>query len=183
MNKNFLFSGFISVSLHALLLVAPFHSIFIRNIDIDIVKAPASIEISLVNSMPSVEVKARKIGKIPLKKLEEKKETKESKKNKIEKRINTKPITGAITEQISSLMINKPPVYPTVARVKGWEGEVVLIASINKSGQVTSVNVLSSSGFYMLDRAAQKAINQWRFRNIAKSTEVEIPVKFILTNK
>ena len=95
--------------------------------------------------------------------------------------MHTKPLIGAITEQISSLMINKPPPYPSLARIKGWEGEVVLIASVNIDGSVSKIKTLSTSGYYILDSAAIKAIRNWRFRNINKAIEIKIPVKFVLT--
>ncbi|MCK4252371.1 energy transducer TonB [candidate division WOR-3 bacterium] len=152
----------------------------------------------MVCSTPLIKIEAQKIEKIlPEKKLdlkedkkmegelpEEKTEVKKLPREKQKKQtIKTKPTVGAITKQISSLMINKPPIYPMLARIKGWEGEILLIVSINKDGSVTNVSVLSGSGFYTLDSAAIKAIAQWRFRNIDKAMEVKIPVKFTLTKK
>lgn len=143
------------------------------DIDIDIVKAHASIEISIVRPISQIKIETKKIEEVPVK-------------DKIvspeEKVISTIPTIGALTKQISSFMINKPPRYPTLARIKGWEGEVILVANINNKGEVSNVSIFSSSGFYILDEAAKKAITRWHFRNIPKSIKVKIPVKFILTS-
>ena len=154
-----------------MLFIVPIKSNFIKDIDIDIIKAPHSIEISMVRQIPSVTVRTEKIEEVLPEKLPEEKakiveKTQEKQK---EATMHTKPLIGAITEQISSLMINKPPPYPSLARIKGWEGEVVLIASVNKKGSISKTNILSSSGYYILDSAAVKAISKWHFRNIKKS--------------
>ena len=137
----------------------------------------------MVRQIPSVTVRTEKIeGVLPEELKKEKAEIKQKTQEKQQKvAIPTKSQIGAITEQISSLMVNRPPAYPTLARIKGWEGEVVLIAHVNENGNVLTVSVLSSSGFYILDSAATKAVSKWRFRNINKAIEVKIPVKFVLT--
>ncbi|MDX2480541.1 MAG: TonB family protein [Desulfuromusa sp.] len=81
--------------------------------------------------------------------------------------------------------VNPPPRYPEVAKLRGWEGKVVLEAMILKSGRVGSLNVVASSGYKSLDRAARKAINRWKFRpatsfGISIDSQVEIPVTFSL---
>jgi len=81
--------------------------------------------------------------------------------------------------------VNPPPRYPEVAKLRGWEGRVVFEALILKSGRVGSLNVVASSGYKSLDRAARKAINRWKFRpatsfGISIDSQVEIPVTFSL---
>lgn len=177
MNNRFFISSFLSLSIHALLFILPIKAYLIKNIDVDIIKAPASIEISMVRMRPQVIVETEKIKEITAKEKIKLKET-----PKKERSVDTEaPMLGALTEQISSLMINEPPQYPTLARIKGWEGEVVLVVNVNEKGRVAQTSVLSSSGFYILDAAATKAINNWRFRNIAEPTQITIPVKFVLT--
>ena len=80
---------------------------------------------------------------------------------------------------------NSAPIYPDVARKKGWEGSVILRAQITTQGHVESLTLLKSSGYEILDQSATSAVRHWRFhpqqvdRQPTPST-VEIPVKFSL---
>jgi protein TonB len=76
---------------------------------------------------------------------------------------------------------NPPPVYPGIARRRGWEGRVLLRVSVSADGRATSVEVARSSGRGVLDRAAAEAVTAWTFtpasRNgtpIAGATQVSI---------
>jgi TonB family protein len=74
-----------------------------------------------------------------------------------------------------------PPAYPAEARSKGVSGEVVLKASINEKGAVTTVEPVS--GPPVLVRAASDAVRQWRYRpSLLNGTpvpvETEITVNF-----
>jgi periplasmic protein TonB len=58
------------------------------------------------------------------------------------------------------------PKYPAIALRQGqtMEGTVVLEIRVDESGSPTSVEVMKTSGFGVLDRAAQKCVNEeWRF--------------------
>ena len=48
--------------------------------------------------------------------------------------------------------------YPSVARVNGWEGKVVLKVKIRQDGHLDSVSVVKSSGHESLDNAAMEAV-------------------------
>ena len=48
--------------------------------------------------------------------------------------------------------------YPSVARVNGWEGKVVLRVKIRQDGHLDSVSVVKSSGHETLDNAAMEAV-------------------------
>ena len=48
--------------------------------------------------------------------------------------------------------------YPSVARLNGWEGKVVLRAVIRADGHLSEVKVHRSSGYEALDNAAMEAI-------------------------
>lgn len=81
--------------------------------------------------------------------------------------------------------VNPPPRYPEVAKLRGWEGEVVFKALILKSGRVGDLNLLVSSGYRSLDNAARKAIARWKFMpatsfGMSLDSQVEIPVTFSL---
>jgi protein TonB len=58
------------------------------------------------------------------------------------------------------------PKYPAIAQRQGqvMEGRVVLEIRVDESGSPTSVEVMKTSGFGVLDRAAQKCVKEeWRF--------------------
>lgn len=54
------------------------------------------------------------------------------------------------------------PIYPPVARMKGYTGKVKIKVSYDSEGAVTKVDVLESSGVSMLDEAVKKSTANWR---------------------
>ena len=90
---------------------------------------------------------------------------------------------AVIKTQPSSLASNLPPIYPNLARKRGIEGTVVIIAGISPSGLVSSTKIKTSSGSSTLDTAAIRAIRYWRFTPATNNgspitSEVEIPLTF-----
>lgn len=80
---------------------------------------------------------------------------------------------------------NPPPVYPEISRRLREEGTVWLKTSVNVKGRATQINIVKSSGFDRLDKAAQNSVRQWRFRpaqfaGLAVESMVEIPIIFQL---
>ena len=80
---------------------------------------------------------------------------------------------------------NKPPKYPRRARRQGLEGRVVITVAVSNKGRPRQVLVAESSGIDMLDYAAVKAVEQWRFlpahrRDIAVDSNVVVPIVFRL---
>jgi protein TonB len=80
---------------------------------------------------------------------------------------------------------NPAPEYPERAKTEGWEGTVLLEIRINSSGTPDEVEINRSSGFAILDQAAQDSVKKWRFhpahlgdRQIAST--VQIPIVFKL---
>ncbi|UPY39426.1 energy transducer TonB [Sediminicoccus sp. KRV36] len=59
---------------------------------------------------------------------------------------------------------NAAPPYPEAARLRGEQGTVGLELAIGADGKVVSVTVARSSGSPMLDAAARRAVQDWRFR-------------------
>lgn len=55
------------------------------------------------------------------------------------------------------------PVYPRRSRAKGEEGIVELKIEVDESGKVSSVEILSTSGFAALDKAALDAVKGVEF--------------------
>ena len=81
--------------------------------------------------------------------------------------------------------LNSPPTYPGLARKRGQEGKVVLQVLVNKEGRVDDLKIDVSSGFRLLDRAAEKAVRKWHFEPARKGEEkmpmwVRVPVSFKL---
>jgi len=79
----------------------------------------------------------------------------------------------------------RKPAYPYMARKRGQQGTVLLEVFLDKRGQIESVTLVDSSGFSLLDRAAEKAVRRWSFRplvrdGVALSSRVRVPVVFRL---
>jgi TonB family protein len=105
-------------------------------------------------------------------------------------------IANEISDKISNLNTviayplykeNAPPVYPEIARVRGYEGVVLVFAEILPDGRVGKIKIRKSSGYAILDQSAIKAVKPWKFEPAKKSGSpftawVELPIKFILNN-
>ncbi len=82
--------------------------------------------------------------------------------------------------------LNTPPAYPGLARKRGQEGTVTLRVLVDDKGRVDDVEIESSSGFGLLDRAALTAVRKWSFEPGRRGVEmrpmwVKVPVTFKLT--
>ena len=91
-------------------------------------------------------------------------------------------------EAVVARMANTPPVYPRIARERGYEGDVIVSVTVRADGTCGDVTVKRSSGHTVLDAAAVKAIRCWRFDLSwcgfeARDTRIEFPVEFKLENK
>ncbi len=58
---------------------------------------------------------------------------------------------------------NRAPAYPRDAALRGEQGAVTLLIHISPAGLPMAVDVTTSSGFLLLDRAAREAVAQWHF--------------------
>lgn len=82
---------------------------------------------------------------------------------------------------------NAPPVYPEIARVRGYEGIVLVFAEILPDGRVGKIKIRKSSGYAILDQSAISAVKPWKFEPAKKSGSpftawVELPIKFTLNS-
>jgi len=80
---------------------------------------------------------------------------------------------------------NSRPVYPAVARSRGYEGLVILSVEVFADGKVGDVKVAKTSGYSLLDRSALEAVKLWKFdparkMGIPVAMRVKIPVRFSL---
>ncbi|MBC2711803.1 MAG: TonB family protein [Desulfosarcina sp.] len=81
--------------------------------------------------------------------------------------------------------VNPPPVYPSIARRRGYHGTVILEVFVKENGRVGDLRIFQSSTHKLLDRAAMKAVKRWQFepgrhgdRTVAMW--VRVPVEFRL---
>ncbi|MBL0941717.1 MAG: energy transducer TonB [Alphaproteobacteria bacterium] len=82
---------------------------------------------------------------------------------------------------------NLKPHYPRRARELGFEGVVVLHVKVSKIGKPVRIEILSSSGHTLLDKAALNTLHQWSFMPAkigGHSTEsnLKICIRFSLTD-
>lgn len=69
------------------------------------------------------------------------------------------------------------PRYPFVARENGWQGEVVFKLKTDPDGYIESLEIVSSSGYALLDEEAYRSLKQWR---LAPKLIAEVPIIFKL---
>lgn len=80
---------------------------------------------------------------------------------------------------------NPKPVYPQLARRRGQEGLVQLLANVDEKGTLVHLTVAKSSGFTLLDEAALAAVRKWRFKpgeigGKASPGTLVVPIEFRL---
>jgi protein TonB len=103
----------------------------------------------------------------------------------VEQHLQTKNITPVAQQAMPLYQVNPPPVYPRLARRRGLQGTVLLAARIDVTGHVQELEIVTSSGHKILDKAAVKAVWHWLFRPGTIGTHpqemwVNVPVRFQL---
>ncbi|MBU0463314.1 MAG: TonB family protein [Proteobacteria bacterium] len=95
-----------------------------------------------------------------------------------------------ITQQDAHIEFAKPlykknplPVYPVIAKKRGYVGTVELIVLVSEKGEVNSLKIFKSSGYKSLDNQAFKTVKNWLFEpgkknGVPEEMWVKIPVKF-----
>ena len=76
---------------------------------------------------------------------------------------------------------NRPPIYPIEATRRGQQGTVTLLIHVSPLGVSLGADVLQSSGYPLLDRAALDAITTWRFRPAVRNgtpVPFDMPMRF-----
>lgn len=93
----------------------------------------------------------------------------------------------AVTPPIgnAAYLRNPPPHYPQAAQEEGWEGRVVLRVHVDASGHPVDVELHTSSGHDLLDKAALAAVRHWTFVPAKRGTVpvdgwVDVPLDFRL---
>ncbi len=77
------------------------------------------------------------------------------------------------------------PAYPLIARMRGYEGMVLLAVEVQTDGRPGDVSIKKSSGHALLDQSALNAVRAWRFEparkaNVPLAMTVDIPIRFAL---
>jgi TonB family protein len=78
------------------------------------------------------------------------------------------------------------PAYPLMARMRGYEGMVLLAVQVLTDGRAGEVRIKKSSGYVLLDQSALNAVRAWRFEPARKMDTplvmtVDIPIRFSLS--
>lgn len=100
--------------------------------------------------------------------------------------LNAKKEQSALTKpKIKKSLNNKPPHYPRRARLRNFQGTVLLNVLVGKTGVAKQVHISRSSGYTILDEAALKAVRSWQFipasySGAAVEEHLEVPVTFQL---
>ncbi|MFC1479380.1 energy transducer TonB [Planctomycetota bacterium] len=100
---------------------------------------------------------------------------------------NTSNDEGA--DSPGALIGDTKPKYPRISRERGEEGIVVLSVTVSPKGKCSAVKIVSSSGYYRLDRSALKwAKKEAQYTPGKKgdtfvSTEIPLRVPFRLTGR
>ena len=96
-------------------------------------------------------------------------------------------LTGEVSLIVPRYRENTHPVYPLIARMRGYEGIVLLSVEIFANGRVGKLNIKRSSGYAVLDRSALEAVRTWKFEpakraNFPLTVTVDIPIRFYLND-
>jgi protein TonB len=73
---------------------------------------------------------------------------------------------------------NEPPEYPVESRRRGEQGLVLLL--IRPGASAVQVQLARSSGFHLLDEAALRSAQRWRYPPLPGPAGLILPVRFIL---
>jgi protein TonB len=105
----------------------------------------------------------------------------------VQERVAPPPPDPFIPAAVNADYLNHPdPDYPSVARSRHWEGEVLLKVLVREDGVSGAVEVQRSSGHEALDEAATEAVRGWRFvpakrGDMTVASWVTIPISFRLS--
>ena len=72
---------------------------------------------------------------------------------------------------LGGYLSNPKPPYPELSRERGEEGRVRLTVTVEPNGSPSSVKVSRSSGYPRLDKAAETAVQKYRFKPATRNGE------------
>lgn len=93
----------------------------------------------------------------------------------------------AKTSALPRYLSTSRPAYPMIARMRGYQGVVLISVEVLADGRAGQIRINRSSGHASLDKSAMEAVRGWRFEPARKSgmsvaTWVEIPIRFSLND-
>jgi len=95
-------------------------------------------------------------------------------------------VYGAVGRLVAEAYRNNPPRYPAIARAMGYQGKVTLMLEVMPDGRCGTVDIMKSSGYSVLDLAAQRAARGWVFfteNTLALSSPVRVSQDIIFLLK
>jgi protein TonB len=99
----------------------------------------------------------------------------------------TNSISSDIEKPIfdAAFLKNPQPSYPVFAKKRQQEGTVMLKVKVSTEGKAEVVELAKSSGFSLLDDAAQQAVAKWQFiparhGDLVVIASVIVPIRFAL---
>ncbi|GEM_PF-2020125 len=111
--------------------------------------------------------------------------------------INAEDTTNHLAAETSNITapkftlgsLNNPrPKYPTLARNRGWEGDVIIGVHVNSDGSIKNLEILKGAHYSPLNYAAWQTVKtQWTFTPAHRNGEpvtafVEVPISFRLSD-
>lgn len=162
-----------------------------------VIEAPNSIEILIVEEsiilQPKEIINEEVIAVDPVEAIQPEMQKQEIVKEEIvekaiEPDISSVESQGAISGAKPINHVNPAPLYPRVAKRRGWEGKVILKVFVKKDGTPGNIEVRDSSGYKILDDAAVDTVVDWQFEPAQSkfgniSTWITIPIHFKLVNR
>ncbi len=94
------------------------------------------------------------------------------------------PVLATPPLRIAVPVHKNKPTYPRMARRRGYEGTVILKVLVGADGKVEDLQVLESSGYGILDKAAEDSVKGWLFEPWKRGDEsIEMWGKVIVSFK
>jgi len=95
------------------------------------------------------------------------------------------PVKVELPNSKADYLHNPPPEYPPMSVRRGEQGQVLLKVLIGADGLPQKVELLNSSGFERLDKAALEAAMRWRYvpgkrGGVAEAMWYQVPMVFNL---
>lgn len=90
------------------------------------------------------------------------------------------PAIVSAEETCTPRIVESPTKFPIRAQVRGQEGIVYINVKIDESGRATSTELHQSSGYKLLDRAAQQSVSEnWVF-DISDCVRKDLPANHLV---
>lgn len=194
-SKNlFLLAIILSVAIHGVVIVSS--SLIPSPPEVSVFNAPNSLEINVI-ARPFVSVIEEEIiteeiiteeiveGEVVQEVVFHDRSIEALSENSGQRSLNSRESRGAITKAKPLMQTNLAPAYPRIARQRGWEGTVKLMALIEKDGTINQIDIIESSGYGILDKEALKTVKMWKFSPARSglmrfSSRISIPIQFAL---